>query len=211
MRDNQQDTTARRFSTDNFDCKPPPEAMDELLRRRAPSFHPPQPPEPPKKTPPGKLETTRKFVNRAVFWMMALAFILILCAIFNWYGQNRVRSADQELLHTTLNPVPTPAPRFQPTPALPLTPTLPSPEVRRAELAVTVKRAEFVGLPVGWQGYEKMPDGSIVQVRYMGEAASFDQLPRNPSLGDMWRIPASKASWIWSTPAGFAAPAWVDP
>ena len=98
---------------------------------------------------------------------------------------------------------------------------LPEPPVRRAELATPVqratlvlpevRRADFVGLPIGWQGFITMPDGHGLIVRYMGEVATFDQLPRNPQWSDMWKVAESGASWVWYMPSGFSGPSWVDP
>jgi hypothetical protein len=190
MRENEKDTSTRRFSTDGFDCQPPREAVDELLRPKRPRmFHPPEPPH--KRS---RFEEIRTVGNTIVLWAIGIAFIIALFSI-----ASRVPK-----------PAPVaPAVIVQPTPAPPLTPVVPQPEVRRAQLAV--KRAQFVGLPIGWQGQEQMPDGSVVSIRYMGEVGYFDSLPRNPALGDMWKVTSSGASWVWTTPAGFAAPAWVDP
>ena len=74
-----------------------------------------------------------------------------------------------------------------------------------------VRRAQLVAPPIGSTSSTIMPDGHSTVVRYMGTLGSFDQLPRNPQWGDMWRIPRSGASWVWYTPAGFTRPAWVDP
>jgi hypothetical protein len=87
------------------------------------------------------------------------------------------------------------------TTAVPAQPA-PTPEVRRAEL---------IAPPIGSAYWATMPDGHSTTVRYMGTMDSFDQLPRNPQLGDMWRIPQSGANWVWYTPAGFTRPAWVAP
>jgi hypothetical protein len=200
MRESEKDISTRRFNTDEFDCTPPREAVEELRRTKR-TFHPPDPP--PRKS--SRLEEARKMVNTAMFLAMGIAFIFAMLTIATRHEENR--SADRKILYT--NPVPAPTPTPVPTPAPPLPPTLPLPQVRRAELAV--KRAEFVGLPVGWQGDIHMPDGTPMSVRYMGKVSSFEQLPRNPSYGDMWKVIASGATWVWCTPAGFAAPAWVDP
>ena len=113
-----------------------------------------------------------------------------------------------------------PTPEAPPVPDLPT--VLPEPTtVRRAELATPVRRAalvlpevrraDFVGLPVGWQGLIQMPDGNPVSVRYMGEVASFDQLPRQPGLGDMVKVSESEHCWVFTQPIGFSRAVWVDP
>lgn len=184
-----------RFNTDEFDCFPPPEAMDELRSRR---FRPPTPP--PRKS--SRLEEARKFVNTAVLGASGLAFIFAMMVVVASVLFNRAKEETRPV------PAPTPA-AVAPTPRSYVygpPPTVPAP---RAELAV--KRATFVGLPVGWRGSETMPDGSIIPVTYKGEVGYFDSLPRNPALGDMWKVLSSGASWVWYTPAGFSAPAWVDP
>lgn len=112
------------------------------------------------------------------------------------------------------------APTPVPTPVPELSAVLPEPPVRRAELATPVyraelvlpevRRAEYVGIPVGWQGRVNMPDGHF-NVRYMGQVESFDQLPKNPSLGEMWGVAESGHAWVWYLANGFTKPAWVDP
>jgi hypothetical protein len=200
MRENEKDASTRRFNTDDFDCTPPPGAMDELLRpKRARMFRPPEPP--PAK--PSRLEEARKFVNTAVLLAMGVAFIFAMFAM----ASRKTAPVSTLPPPYSYGPAPTPAPA--PAARAEVTIQQPNPVVRRAELAV--KRAQLVGLPVGWQGREQMPDGSIVSVRYMGEVGYFDHLPRNPALGDMWKVTSSGAAWVWTTPAGFAAPAWVDP
>ena len=74
-----------------------------------------------------------------------------------------------------------------------------------------VRRAELVGIPSGTELGITMPDGHQLIVRYMGEVASFSQLPRNPNWSDMWKVTESGASWVWYMPSGFSGPAWVDP
>jgi hypothetical protein len=196
---NNQDYSTRRFSTDGFDCTPPPGAMDELLRpKRARMFRPPDPP-----VKPSRLEEARKVVNMAMFLAMGIAFIFAMLAIANYCTGRRETVAPAPIIS------PTPAvvrPTSRPVPTPTLVPVTP---VRRAELAV--KRAALVGLPIGWQGQETMPDGSTLPVRYMGEVGYFDHLPRNPTLGDMWKVTSSGAAWVWTTPANFSVPAWVDP
>ena len=209
------ETTARRFSSYNvktgaweeFDCQPPPEAMDELLRpKRAHTFRPPP------NAGTGKLEKAQKFVNTLFFWMLALAFVLTLCAIASWQGEKRAaKKADQAILRTVA-PTPVSTPRPTPPPALTPPPTQTyAPKAKLVRLPESPRRAEYVGLPIGWQGNEQMPDGRITPVRYMGEVGYFDNLPRNPNFGDMWKVTSSGNSWVWYTPAGFSRPAWVDP
>jgi hypothetical protein len=149
----QKDSSTRRFSTDDFDCEPPREAVEEMLRtKRARTFR--SPPDLP--TRPSRLEEARRFVNTAIFAACGLAFIFAMIAIVGWALSSR--NSDREIL-TRPVPVSTPAviaptprsysysPAPVPTPAPLLAPVIPDPVVRRAELAV--KRAEFVGFPVG--------------------------------------------------------------
>lgn len=202
MRENKKDASTGRFSTDGFDCAPPEEVVDELLRpRRARMFRPPEPPP----TKPSRLEEARKFVNTAVLLAMGIAFIFAMLVIT--IASRKTAPVSTLPPPYSYGPALTPAPT--PTARANVTIPQPNPVVRRAELAV--KRAQLVGLPVGWQGQEQMPDGSIVPVRYMGEVGYFEHLPHNPALGDMWKVTSSGAAWVWTTPAGFAAPAWVDP
>jgi hypothetical protein len=222
MRENEKDASStRRFSTDDFDCQPPREAVDELLRpKRTRNFRPPEPP--PVK--PSRLEEARRFVNTAVFVAMGMAFVFAMLAVASWFLDKRNINQETLLTRPALptpaatrpTPRPTPRPLVNPTPVprtqwapSPVLPAPVQPTVRRAELAI--KRAEFVGLPIGWTGTETMPDGSIVPVRYMGRVSDFNQLPSYPNLGDMWSVTNSHNSWVWTTPAGFFTPAWVDP
>lgn len=107
-------------------------------------------------------------------------------------------------------PAPTPVPLAAPTPAT-LAMPLPTPEplVLRAQLIEReVRRAS---LREGQFFAIQMPDGSVPLIRYMGVVPSFDQLPRNPNLYDLYKVVSSGHAWVFMQPAGFAAPAWVDP
>ena len=95
-------------------------------------------------------------------------------------------------------------------------------EVRRALPAVEVRKALPAvprALPVTsavsnvsnaeWQPI-KMPDGSIVNVRYQGELPSSAALPpQGRFIGEEYST--GNTSWIWMTPAGATFPSWVDP
>jgi hypothetical protein len=99
----------------------------------------------------------------------------------------------------------------EPTPS-PITPT-PTPvpvqvDVRRAEPVEPVVRR---GLPVEGQFYLVQMDGRNLLIRFMGSVRDFDALPKHPNLYDYYQIPASGHAWIFMQPAGFSAPAWVDP
>jgi hypothetical protein len=98
---------------------------------------------------------------------------------------------------------PTPAPLAMPLPTPVLVvraqPIEPMPVVRRASLV----EGQFFAI--------QMPDGSVPLIRYMGNVANFDQLPRNPNLYDLWHVGSSGHSWVFMQPVGFSAPAWVDP
>ncbi len=48
-----------------------------------------------------------------------------------------------------------------------------------------------MGIPSGTELGINMPDGHQLIVRYMGEVASFSQLPRNPQWSDMWKVTES--------------------
>jgi hypothetical protein len=197
--------SSKRFNTDEFESAPPRAAVEEMLRPKRARMFRSSPPSPGK---PSRLEGARKFVNTAIGWAAGLTFIFTMLVVASYFVGKRETAPAPAVVFPTPRPSVAPAP----TPALvppALAPIAPAPPVRRAELAV--KRAQFVGLPVGWTGNELMPDGSIVPVRYMGEVGYFDHLPRNPSYGDMWKVTSSGAAWVWTTPAGFAAPAWVDP
>jgi hypothetical protein len=123
-------------------------------------------------------------------------------------------------------PVPTPAPTSKPELApvptpVPLTMPEPGVEVRRAELATPVRRAELilpdvrraelVQIPIGYTGQVTMPDGQQIVVTYRGTVPTFDQLPRQPGWNDMWKVTESGHAWVWTTPSGFSSPAWQDP
>lgn len=106
-------------------------------------------------------------------------------------------------------PAPTPTPVIeQPRPVAP------EPEhlaPRALPVDPVVRRAELVDIPIGTSGRVQMPDGHELVVTYRGTVPTFNQLPRNPQWSDMYRVTESGHAWVWCLPAGFNAPAWVDP
>ena len=96
-------------------------------------------------------------------------------------------------------------------------------EVRRALPAVEVRKALPVvprALPVtsqastvsntGWWQSIRMPDGSFIGVRYMGELPSSASLPaQGDFIGQEYSV--GTTSWIWMTRPGATTPSWVDP
>jgi hypothetical protein len=92
------------------------------------------------------------------------------------------------------------------------------PEVRRAERVPTsVKRATLLRLPGQEFGVYKWYDlpaewgGGSVWARYVGTKERFSEIPPNPSLGDLWNVTETGASWIYCIPAGYDHAAWIDP
>lgn len=90
--------------------------------------------------------------------------------------------------------------------------------VRRAEFVhpardpVTVQRAQLVAPPIGTSGPVIMPcDGRQITATYRGEVPTFDDLPKNPSPNDMYKVTESGQEWVWYQLANFSHSAWVDP
>jgi hypothetical protein len=48
-------------------------------------------------------------------------------------------------------------------------------------------------------------------VRFMGSVPNFDALPKHSNLYDYYQVTSTGHAWILMQPAGFSAPAWVDP
>jgi hypothetical protein len=96
-------------------------------------------------------------------------------------------------------------------------------EVRRALPAVEVRKALPVvprALPVisetstvsntGWWQSIRMPDGSVIPVRYEGELSSSAALPpQGRFLGEEFSV--GSTTWIWTLRPGATTPSWVDP
>jgi len=119
----------------------------------------------------------------------------------------KVKSEVTSEIRSTSESRPDPVP--VPTPAAAVPPSAPEPLVLRAQpVEPVVRRA----MPVEGQYYAvPVPDGRTVLVRYMGTVPTFDQLPKDPALYDLYRVAASGHAWVFMQPAGFSAPAWVDP
>jgi hypothetical protein len=114
--------------------------------------------------------------------------------------------SNDELIQRPGGPVnPRPAPIVAPEPVVQPAPPV---EVRRAEIVEPIVRR---GLPVEGQLYlAQMGDRNLL-VRFMGSVRDFAALPKNPNLYDLYQVRASGHAWIFMQPAGFSAPAWVDP
>ncbi len=205
-----------RFATDGFDAVPPREVIEELLKRR----RPPPPiviPSAPPRAPHGWL---KGLIGYAMLVALPVVGLIILATFSSsWHPSFEARASS--LVATP------PPPRVLSTPA-PLVPsptrTPPVVEVRRAEpVPVTVKRGELVeptvlratlvSVPVGTSGAIIMPcDGQAVTVVYRGEIPSFGDLPRDPQLGDMYKVTEGRQQeWVFYQLANFANPVRVDP
>jgi hypothetical protein len=78
---------------------------------------------------------------------------------------------------------------------------------------VAMPRAHETEAPVIGDHYScHLPDGQLVDTVYQGRVEHFSELPLKPAPGDMHYVDEGKPGyWIWATPLGFKAPAWVDP
>jgi hypothetical protein len=87
-------------------------------------------------------------------------------------------------------------------------------EVRRALPAVpralpVTSQASTVSNTGWWQSI-RMPDGSIIWVRYQGELPYSAALPaQGDFIGQEYSV--GNTSWIWMTRPGASSPSWVDP
>lgn len=103
------------------------------------------------------------------------------------------------------------------TPSEPVVPPAPSPVPTPALVVQPAPRAELVeprvrrGLPVEGQLYLVQMDERNILIRFMGSVRDFDALPKQPNLYDYYQVASSGHAWIFMQPAGFSAPAWVDP
>jgi hypothetical protein len=67
-------------------------------------------------------------------------------------------------------------------------------------------------LELGAHYFAFLPDLRSIVTTYLGERATFADLPKDPHLGDMFSVTEAPGTyWIWAIPIGFKAPAWVDP
>jgi hypothetical protein len=67
-------------------------------------------------------------------------------------------------------------------------------------------------LELGAHYFALLPDLRSIVTTYLGNRATFADLPKDPHLGDMFRVSEAPGTyWIWAVPIGFKAPAWVDP
>jgi hypothetical protein len=202
MRQTQQDTTARRFSSPNFDCEMPADARTELLLRPkrlrilVPPTPPPAPPEPKR---PGWMRHPRA---AAAVGLCALLLTVALVAM-------RIPTVHHEAPVVQPEPVPTAAPA----PAA----SWEVPAPRAMLVPVPVRRATLFRLPgqeLGVYKWCQLPPawgGGTVSARYMGTIERFSQIPPNPVPGDLWNITETGNSWIFCTPIGYDHAAWIDP
>jgi hypothetical protein len=203
------------FPGDGFESTLPPEALDELLRRRG---RPPSPPvHPPTLFIPFR---SAPGVRGIVLALLGLALVVAIIVASTW------RQPSQPVSSLA----PTIAPAAQPTPALPLgwnadgtaqgrAGTIP--EVRRAELVPpVVRRATLMRLPTQQLGvYRFYPvpteyGGGTVLARFMGTVSRFLDIPKDAQLGDMWNVAdgVSTTSWILCRSLQYGTTGvWIDP
>ena len=218
--DNSLRTAEPRFSTDGFDCEPPPGVIDELVApKRARMLG--RPVKAPRQTPP-RWKPMLPFLGMLCWPILSIAALGAIMIAIQSVGRHAAPATQ-----TSVSMPPVAAPIASATPSatpqhtpfgLPasLEPSVTvrraEPVVRRAELVpVTVRRAELVSVPIGTSGPTIMPDGQLVVVTYRGSVPSFDNLPSDPQLGDMWHVTESNHDSVWCVPAGFASSAWLDP
>ena len=180
-----------------YDSILPPEVRDELL-----NVKPPQPSIPPKLPPATPGRALRAAIGYGLLIGLPVFGLIALISLSNsWHRSPAVRASVAR--------VATPPP-----PQVLSTPPPPAVRVLRAEpVEPTVLRATLVSVPVGTSGAIIMPcDGQAVTVVYRGEIPSFGDLPRDPQLGDMYKVTEGRQQeWVWYQLANFANPAWVDP
>jgi hypothetical protein len=184
-----------------FESTLPPEALEEMLRRRVAKA-------PRQQYIPPWLQSILTLVG-----MISAPILLVAVG-----ATLRVALTPRPV------PAPTPAPPAQTLVAQSLeshvvpSPIRREPEVRRAELVpVPVYRAALWRLPSQELGVYKWYDlpeswgGGRVWARYMGTKGRFSEIPSNPVSGDMWNVTETGASWIYCVPIGYNHVAWIDP
>jgi hypothetical protein len=178
-------TASPQFSTAEFDCELPDDALDELLMPKRANML----------GRPSNASDKRRAIILAVL-MLVLVAAGVMIALVSRQRPSVMPAAVPAASIELIQP-----------PAAVLTP-----EVRRAEpVPVTVKRAEQV-LRLGRWNQVWMPDGQLTWIRFRGVRETFEVLPSNPEIGDAYGVNIGQhALWVWHQLPGHTLPAWVDP
>jgi hypothetical protein len=210
--ENQPGLASPRFSTDHFESVLPPEALEELRRRK----------------PRTRQQRTKAKWScppwlRSALLSGALAasplFVLAVIAAITWATGASLIKKPSVLVST-----PSPYATASPAPLVPApTPPPPVVEVRRAEPVVpAAPRATLVRLPVPRDDVFAispehldeshdimMPYGMVVRATLRGFLEQENQLPRVGHIGDMYVV--GSVPWIFIQVPGTTALTWVDP
>ena len=183
-------TASPQFSTAEFDCELPDDALDELLMpKRAKTL-----------SRPSNASDRRRLIMLAVL-VLVLVAIIVAIALMRYQAP-------------TVTPTVQPTASPQSTPALvqPIQPHVSAPP-RAQLLKLPPPRATLVALPewhVGEQRRLLMPYGLEVVGRLRGHSEDELYLPtKGNTIGDTWLV--ENTPWIWLTVPGTTAPTWVDP
>ena len=195
-----------RFAAAGFDCQPPPGVIEELLgRKQRQRVKPPQ--ESPPRVP--RWQPLLTFIGTLCWPILSVAAFGGLMIVIETIGRHGAMVPARSVV-TTPAPSVAVTPMPQPHVSSP-TRTPPVVTVRRAEpVPITVRRAELLSVPIGTTA-PIILEGQVIVVTYRGSVPTFDQLPRDPALGDMWHVSESLHDWVFCLPVGFTAPSWLDP
>jgi hypothetical protein len=167
-----------------FESTLPPEALEEILRRRVAKA-------PRQQYIPPWLQSLLTLAGLVLAPALMLAAIAAAMWAFGWTP--KAKHYTDPLLERTFHVAP------------------PAVEVRRAEL-VPAPRAQQV-FRIGIWNPVWMPDGKLTLVRFLGVKNTFADLPRNAQIGDSYGVleGGQRALWVWHILPGHAQAAWVDP
>jgi hypothetical protein len=213
MSQSNQEQAARRFHTDNYDCQPTSDVLEELIAPKRPRI----------------LSRPRASAKGPLGWLylvLAAVFIVVVALSTTWRPQRateraRDHNAITQPVAPQLTPASTPVP-LQPGSADNWKAYLAEQQTRvpRAELVKPVPRAELVALPApraqlalipGKQYTATMPyDNLEVLATFRGWLPSQDDLPSHPNhIGDMFVI--NGVPFVWLFPPGASRAGWIDP
>jgi hypothetical protein len=204
--------TARppRFSTDNFECEPPPGVWDELLRPRRP-----------RKRPPSAPRRTVIFLAWLGIPVVLIALLGVVLSASGWRPASPGSAETQRIARAALDRISIPATPVVQQPVVPMPveqPILP-PRARLIKLPPPTPRAQLVQMPqvptaISQEHLDEshditMPYGTIVRATLRGFLGEENQLPRVGHIGEMYVV--GTVPWIFIQVPGTSAPTWVDP